>query len=249
MNFISNLKFVQINNTWTLIVCSESKIFSFPQNGEPMTKLALTEFPEDSFDAPVLYSGIAAAGNSLYIGDSNGFIYRFELEEGANITKQNIRSKNNFISLGKSITSMEMLEKTETLFIGCEDGELIVVDCKTGTRIGSHMAPMLKAMITQLQLLDDKYLIGGMSNGGVFMFGIQQNKIMNCVVNHSKEVTSVNGMADGDGYLIASGSDDGILVVIKWVPHDGKIEVKVCKNLGDRAILGVCIDKKYVIAT
>jgi hypothetical protein len=38
-------------------------------------------------------------------------------------------------------------------------------------------------------------------------------------------------------------------VLMDWNPSSGNVEFKVCKNLNERAILGVCVNHTHVVAT
>ena len=122
MGFISDIKYVQLNGTWTLIVCSNSNIFSFSEDGQNMSKMSMNDAAEPIPDQAIMYTGIAAQGNLLYIGDSTGTVTRFEVSSGGQVNKDNIKSRLTVASLPNPVTCLEI--QLANLYVGTDNGIL-----------------------------------------------------------------------------------------------------------------------------
>ena len=83
----------------------------------------------------------------------------------------------------------------------------------------------------------------------VFIFDIVKEKFTTSTVNHSKECTCIHAIKDADGYLIASGSDDGVLVLMHYKPSTSELDIRSVKNIADRAIIGIHLSSTYAILT
>lgn len=53
-----------------------------------------------------------------------------------------------------------------------------------------------KGMITCLTKMDNKYILGALTTGAVFIVDIHTNTLLYSITNHSKEVTCIDGVKD-----------------------------------------------------
>lgn len=81
----------------------------------------------------ILYTGIAASSNNLYIGDCNGNIHLIQLRNSgdSSLAAQNINHKSVLINIGQPVTALEIHNKH--LFAGTDTGVLTVIDVETKT--------------------------------------------------------------------------------------------------------------------
>ena len=250
MGFISDLKYVKINNMWVLIVCSNNCIFSFYENGDNMTKYEMGDYVNNT-EFTTIYTGIAAKNNYLYIGSDTGNITIFELKNGCSLNSDNITTKLNLVNLPSPITCLEI--EGVSIFCSTDSGSLLNVNCQTKITVSKNISPLAlnKAMITVLKKLDDKYILGGLTSGTIFIYDISKDTLVHSVTNHTKEVTCIDGIIDKDGvnYLIGSGSDDGVITLVKWNPESLSITNEFSRNQAEKAIIGLHLKESTMYVT
>lgn len=240
VGFVSDIKFVKLNNFWALIVCSNSCIFSFFENGDNMTKYLMEDY-ENCTDLTTVYTGISARDNYLFIGSDNGSIIRFELISGCSMNPDNIKNKVVILNLPSPVTCLEI--HGVNLFCGTDIGTLLNIDYETKITVSKSRSPLAlnQAMITVLKKLDDKYILGGLSSGAIFIYDISKDECVLSLSNHTKEVTSIDGYVDNDGvsYLIGTGSEDGVVTLFKWNPSSKQVENTFCRNIMEKSVIGL----------